>query len=39
MDFTIKDVPARLEKTGDRWHDVLEIKQSLTKAFGVDPQK
>ena len=38
-DFTIKDVPARLEKTGDRWHDVLEIKQSLTKAFGVDREK
>ncbi|MBV9345048.1 MAG: non-homologous end-joining DNA ligase, partial [Gammaproteobacteria bacterium] len=30
MDFTIKDVPARLEKAGDRWHDVLERKQSLT---------
>ena len=38
-DFTINDVPARLEKTGDRWHDVLEIKQSLTKAFGVDREK
>jgi bifunctional non-homologous end joining protein LigD len=39
MDFTIKDVPARLEKSGDRWHDVLEIKQSLTKAFGVAREK
>ncbi|MBV9697392.1 MAG: DNA ligase D [Gammaproteobacteria bacterium] len=39
MDFTIKDVPARLEKTGDRWHDVLERKQSLTQAFGVDREK
>jgi bifunctional non-homologous end joining protein LigD len=38
-DFTIKDVPSRLEKTGDRWHDVLEIKQSLTKAFGVAREK
>jgi bifunctional non-homologous end joining protein LigD len=38
-DFTIKNVPARLEKNGDRWHDVLEIKQSLTKAFGVDGEK
>ena len=38
-DFTIKDVPSRLEKTGDRWHDVLEIKQSLTKAFGVTREK
>src|ERR1700738_1533786 len=36
MDFTINNVPARLEKTGDRWHDVLETKQSLTRAFGVD---
>jgi bifunctional non-homologous end joining protein LigD len=35
MDFTIRNVPARLEKNGDRWHDVLERKQSLTKAFGV----
>ena len=36
MDFTINNVPARLEKNGDRWHDVLETKQSLTKAFGGD---
>jgi len=35
VDFTINNVPARLEKNGDRWHDVLESKQSLTKAFGV----
>jgi len=35
MDFTINNVPARLAKNGDRWHDVLETKQSLTKAFGV----
>jgi bifunctional non-homologous end joining protein LigD len=38
-DFTINNVPARLEKNGDRWHDVLETKQSLTKAFGVDAEK
>jgi bifunctional non-homologous end joining protein LigD len=38
-DFTINNVPARLEKNGDRWHDVLEVKQSLTKAFGVDGEK
>jgi bifunctional non-homologous end joining protein LigD len=36
MDFAINNVPARLEKNGDRWHDVLDRKQSLTKAFGVD---
>jgi bifunctional non-homologous end joining protein LigD len=35
-DFTLANVPARLEKNGDRWHDVLQTKQSLTKAFGVD---
>jgi bifunctional non-homologous end joining protein LigD len=39
MEFTIRNVPARLAKNGDRWHDVLETKQSLTKAFGVDHEK
>jgi bifunctional non-homologous end joining protein LigD len=39
MDFTINNVPPRLEKRGDRWHDVLELKQSLTKAFGVNGEK
>jgi bifunctional non-homologous end joining protein LigD len=39
MDFTLNNVPARLEKRGDRWHDVLESKQSLTKAFGVKGKK
>jgi bifunctional non-homologous end joining protein LigD len=34
-DFTIRNVPGRLEKRGDRWHDVRERKQSLTKAFGL----
>ncbi|HXY76901.1 MAG TPA: DNA ligase D [Steroidobacteraceae bacterium] len=38
-DFTIDNAVARLEKTGDRWHDVLELKQSLTQAFGVDSEK
>ncbi len=37
-DFTINNVPARLEKNRDRWHDVLESKQSLTQAFSVDPK-
>lgn len=32
--FTLRNVLARLEKTGDRWHDVLSTKQSLAKAFG-----
>ena len=35
MDFSIENVIPRLEKNGDRWHDVLETKQSLTQAFGV----
>ena len=39
MDFTLQNVPERLEKRGDRWHDVLELKQSLTKAFGVEREK
>jgi bifunctional non-homologous end joining protein LigD len=34
-DFTLRNVPARLEKNGDRWHDVLKLKQSLMKAFAV----
>jgi len=34
MDFTIGNVMARLEKTGDRWHDVLLGKHSLAQAFG-----
>jgi bifunctional non-homologous end joining protein LigD len=36
QDFRIDNVMPRLEKNGDRWHDVLELKQSLTQAFGVD---
>ena len=39
LDFTLNNVPARLEKRGDRWHDVLELKQSLTEAFGVKAEK
>jgi bifunctional non-homologous end joining protein LigD len=35
MDFSIDNVIPRLEKNGDRWHDVLQTKQSLTQAFGV----
>ncbi len=39
MDFTIGNVPDRLERRGDRWHDVLELKQSLTQAFNVNREK
>ncbi|MBV8804660.1 MAG: hypothetical protein JO042_06425, partial [Sinobacteraceae bacterium] len=34
MDFTLGSVPARLEKTGDRWQDALSSKYSLSKALG-----
>ncbi|MGH8138226.1 MAG: non-homologous end-joining DNA ligase [Steroidobacteraceae bacterium] len=34
MDFTVSNVLGRLEKSGDRWHDVLSEKQSLAQAFG-----
>jgi bifunctional non-homologous end joining protein LigD len=33
-DFTLWNVMDRLDSTGDRWHDVVAKKQSLTKAFG-----
>src|SRR5262249_3182454 len=34
LDFTMKNVLGRLEKTGDRWQDAYSVKQSLAKAFG-----
>jgi bifunctional non-homologous end joining protein LigD len=34
MDYRISNVIGRLEKTGDRWHDVFQTKQSLAQAFG-----
>jgi bifunctional non-homologous end joining protein LigD len=34
-DFTVANTPARLEKTGDRWHDAFLNKQSLARAFGL----
>ena len=33
-DFTVGNVIARLQKTGDRWHDWLSNKQSLARIFG-----
>ena len=33
-DFTLASVLARLEKTGDRWHDWRSIKQNLARIFG-----
>jgi bifunctional non-homologous end joining protein LigD len=32
-DFTLLNAPARLDRTGDRWHDVFSTKQSLAQAF------
>jgi bifunctional non-homologous end joining protein LigD len=34
MNFTLATVPARLEKTGDRWQDALSSKYSLSRTFG-----
>ncbi len=39
MDFRVGNVLGRLEKAGDRWHDVLLAKQSLTRAFGSTGRK
>jgi bifunctional non-homologous end joining protein LigD len=39
MNFTISNTPDRLDKTGDRWHDIGKIKQSLTQAFGSNRRK
>jgi bifunctional non-homologous end joining protein LigD len=33
-DFTVGSVIARLEKTGDRWHDWRSTKQNLARIFG-----
>jgi bifunctional non-homologous end joining protein LigD len=32
--FTVRNVLARLESTGDRWHDALSSKQNLTEMLG-----
>jgi bifunctional non-homologous end joining protein LigD len=39
MHFTMRNVLDRLEKTGDRWHDVLSIKQNLARVFGSNGRK
>jgi bifunctional non-homologous end joining protein LigD len=38
MDFTMNNVPARLEKSRDRWQDALSSKYSLSRTFGRPPQ-
>ncbi|HEX5649176.1 MAG TPA: DNA ligase D [Steroidobacteraceae bacterium] len=38
-DFTLSNAPARLDRTGDRWHDVFSTKQSLARAFASNRRK
>jgi bifunctional non-homologous end joining protein LigD len=33
LDFRVGNVLRRLEKAGDRWHDIFATKQSLARAF------
>ena len=37
--FTLLNAPARLDRTGDRWHDVFSTKQSLARAFASSSAK
>jgi bifunctional non-homologous end joining protein LigD len=39
MQFTMRTVLARLERSGDKWHDALTSKQNLTELIGktADP--
>jgi bifunctional non-homologous end joining protein LigD len=39
MDFRLENALPRLERVGDRWHDVLARKQSLALAFGSKNSK
>jgi bifunctional non-homologous end joining protein LigD len=32
-DFTVRNILARLEKTGDRWHHALTSKQPLARVL------
>jgi bifunctional non-homologous end joining protein LigD len=38
-DFTLLNVPDRLDRAGDRWHDIFARKQSLAKAFASVERK
>jgi bifunctional non-homologous end joining protein LigD len=38
-DFTLLNVPERLDRAGDRWHDIFARKQSLAKAFASVERK
>jgi bifunctional non-homologous end joining protein LigD len=37
--FTLLNAPARLDRTGDRWHDVFSTKQSLAQALASNRRK
>ncbi len=39
MHFHMRNVPDRLEKAGDRWHDVLSVKQNLAKILKGNGRK
>ena len=38
-DFTVANVADRLDRVGDRWHDIFARKQSLAKAFASVERK
>jgi len=38
-DFTVMNATDRLDRTGDRWHDIFARKQSLAKAFASVERK
>jgi len=38
LDFRMMEVPARLARTGDVWHDALRAKQSLERALGISAE-
>jgi bifunctional non-homologous end joining protein LigD len=38
-DFTVTNVPDRLDRAGDRWHDISMRKQSLADAFASVERK
>jgi bifunctional non-homologous end joining protein LigD len=38
-DFTVMNAADRLDRTGDRWHDIFARKQSLAKAFASVERK
>ncbi len=39
LDFRMMEVPARLARSGDVWHDALRSKQSLERALGTSTER